>query len=115
MPVTSKTRAELVTRAAQKGMLIAAGQSLEAEDQAVIDAAVDGVLADLNARHILTVADEEEIELSVFEWLADILYETAAPDFGKPRDLGKIAYAELMLHAVQMARPTYEPLETEHF
>jgi hypothetical protein len=115
MPVTTKTRAQLVTRAAQKGMLIAAGQSLEAEDQALIDAAVDGVLADLNARNIVTVADESAIEIELFEWLADILYETSAPDFGKPRDYDKILFAEQRLNAINMARPTYEPLEVDHF
>lgn len=115
MPAVTKTRADLVERAAQKGMLIAAGQSLEAEDQVVIDGAVDGMLAEYEARNIVSVADEDNIDLAIFEQLAEILGQRVAPDFGKQTDLTRIAAAEQVLYAVGMSQPTYEVLEAEHF
>lgn len=115
MPSVTKTRTDLVNRAAKKAMLVASGQSLETDDQETIDEAVDGMLADLAARRVVYVANDDDIDISIFEWLADILAETVAPDFGKPRDLTKIAVAEQALYAINMSRPTYEVLEGEYF
>lgn len=105
-----KTRAELVTRAAQKAQLIASGQSLEAEDQQLIDASVDAVLVDLAVRNVVYVPNDEEIDLAVFEWIADILSDAIAPDFGKPRDADKVQTAEFRLKQVLMSGPTYADL-----
>lgn len=111
----TKTRIELINRAASKLMIKAAGQSLEDEDSEVIDAAIDAVLADLSTRGVVSVQDVNAIELDVFEWIAEIVADFCATDFGQERDPQKVEYCEAKLFAVGMALPTYEPLRPEYF
>lgn len=115
MPVLTKTRAQLVTRAARKARLIAAGQSLETEDSTVIDDAIDGMLADLAARSVVYVADDTAIDIAVFESLADVLAEVIAPDYGKPRDMNAVTAAEMRLRTATSTAPTYEPLKATYY
>lgn len=111
----TKTRIQLVNRVATKLMIVGSGQSLPAEDFNVIDDIVDSVLADLNARTIIYVDDSDAVDIAAFEWIADVLADTAAPDFGIPRDPNKVAIAEMRLQEINAGRPTYEPMVAEYF
>lgn len=115
MAVTTKTRAQLVERALQKLLVVGAGQSAEAEDAAATDAVVDAVLADLSARAVYTVTDEAEIDVAAFEWLADILADTVAPDFGAARSAERVMRAEAMLRKLGAMVATYEPLRATYY
>lgn len=115
MPVLTKTRTELVNRAAKKLQIVASGQSLESEDFDSIDDVVDSTLADLSARHVITIGDDEEIPIEVFEFLADCLAYMVAPDFGIPRDEQKRLIAEDALKTAVATRPTYEVMVGEYF
>lgn len=115
MPDLTKTRIELINRAARKAMLIASGQELEAEDSEVIDEAIDGVLADLAERGVVYVSDADAVDIAVFEWVADILAQKTAPDFGKATDFNAIEFAEQKLRVITSAKATYEVLKAEHW
>lgn len=111
----AKNRANLATRALQKLLVIGAGQSVDSEDHETADGAIDAVFADLEGRNIYSVADEDDIDLGAFEWLALILADTIAPDFGHPMDPNRRAYAENKLIRLSAASPTYEVHKAEYF
>jgi len=111
----TKTRGDLVTRSLGKLLVHGSGKSPEDEDTELVDGVVDAVLADLSARRVVYVANEDEIDVAVFEWVADCLADTVAPDFGKARNPGMVEYAEARLKAVLATTPTYEPLRVDYF
>ena len=113
--MATKTRVELVTRAAEKLQVIGTGQSLEDEDEDKIDAIVPALFAELSARDVYSVDDDDEIELSAFEWLAELLADLAAPDFGLPRDPNKLLFAESRLKSITASRATYEPMKSVYY
>lgn len=110
----TKTRDQLVDRALEKLGVVGSGQSAEAEDQARVDSVVDATLGDLAARRIIYVANEDAIPVEWFEWLADLLADNVAEDFGRVRDATKRLYAESMLRNLVAGMPTYEPLKVEY-
>lgn len=111
----TKTRDELVDRALQKLLKVGAGQSPAAEDQERVDSMVDAVLFDLSGRNIVLVHDEDAIPVEHFEWVADILADMAAPDYGLQRNPQMVAIAEGRLRELTMVGPSYEVVETDHF
>src|ERR1044072_5959487 len=115
MPDLTRTRTALISRVARKARLTASGQSLETDDSAVIDDVIDGVLMDLAARDVVYVGDAEAIDNTVFEWVAAIIAELIAPDFGKQTDYNLIELAERKLRAITSAGGTREVLKTEYF
>ena len=111
----TKTRAELVTRALRKLLVVGSGQVPEDEDTELVDGVVDTTLADLAARSVVYIANEEAIDVAVFEWVADCLTDNVAEDFGKSRNPAKVEYAEAKLKAVLAASPTYETQRNDYF
>lgn len=111
----TKTRAELVVRALRKLLVVGSGQSPEDEDVALVDGVVDSTLADLASRGVVYVANEDEIDVAVFEWIADCLSDNVAADFGKARNPAMVEYAEGRLRVITSTRPTYEVLKSEYF
>lgn len=112
---TTKTRAQLVTRALQKLGIVGEGQSENADDAAQVDASVDAVLADLAARGIIDIAAEDQIEVAVFEWLAICLAGMVAMDFGNSFDPALVERAEYKLRVITSAGPTYETMKVDYF
>jgi hypothetical protein len=111
----TKDRDALVERALQKLGVVGSGQSADAEDAALVDGVVDAVLGDLAARKVYCVGNEDEIEVAGFEWLAMLLANAVAEDFGRTMDPGKQAYAESRLRALVAGEATYEPQTTDYF
>ena len=95
--------------------VIGSGQSPDAEDAASIDAAIDGVLGDLAARDVVEVADDDAIPAEWFEDLAEIVAQTCARDFGRPKDQAEIERAERALVKNGTPGPTYQRQTTEYF
>lgn len=75
------TRVQLVAQAATNLGVLPSGQTLSAEDSAIIDAHVPTVIADLNARAIVTITDSNAIPGGMFDALADILANEARADY----------------------------------
>ena len=115
MPTTTKTRDELIDRAATKLTIIGSGQSLDAEDSASIDAAIDGILGDLAARDVVEVPDDDAIPTEWFEDLAEIVAQFCGPDFGRAKDPNMIAMAERSLIKKGTPGPTYQRQTAEYF
>lgn len=82
---TTKTRVELVQMAADYLMIVGSGQSLDDEDEDKLDSFVDGLFAELSARGVCDVADDDAIPIEWTSALAELLASDAAPAFGKPK------------------------------
>ena len=115
MSAATKTRDDLVTRALMKLTVIGSGQSPDAEDAAAIDAAIDGVLADLATRDVVEVPDDDAIPAEWFEDLAEIVAQACARDFGRPKDQAEVDRAERALVKKGAPGPTYQRQAAEYF
>jgi hypothetical protein len=76
-----KTRAELIEAALQALSAVGAGQDAGAEDQALVDARLDGILAELAARGVCHVGHADQIPAAWFEALATIVARHLAKPF----------------------------------
>jgi hypothetical protein len=115
MSEATRTRDQLIARALTKLTVIGSGQSPDAEDRATVDDAVAGVLADLAARGVVEVANDDEIAIEWFESLAEILAQHVAADFGRERDAERIARAEAALIKKTVPGPTYQIQRADYF
>ena len=74
-----------------------AGQSPDAEDRDAVDRKVDGLIEELAARGIVTVANDEQIPPEWFGPLAELLANECAPRFGRPKSTALREDAEARL------------------
>jgi len=111
----SKTREDLVNRALRKLGVLAAGQAPSAEDYAVVDDEVIPVLSDLSKRGVYPLGDPDEIEDDAFIYLADILANSVAADFGKQQDEAVRMGAERRLRELMAETLSYQPQQVEFF
>jgi hypothetical protein len=109
------TRLTLARRALEKLMVVGTGQTADDEDVEHVDGRFDAMTADLEAREVLAVPDQDDIDPAVYEWLADIMADTVAPDFGVSSDGSRRTRAEQMLKKIGAAQATSEPQYTEYF
>jgi hypothetical protein len=105
-------RAELINEALRVLLVLGSGQSPDAEDTQRVDARIDSLLAELSARDIVTVADDEDIDPACFGALAELLASECAPTFGQTRDPAARSAVEERLKAMVRATPL-RLLETE--
>lgn len=98
--MTTKTRTELKNQALANLLVIGSGQEAEEEDAATVDALIDPLLEDLNARGIAYVPNTDEIEAALFLPLAELLANEAAPSFGQPKNPPKQDACEERLRLV---------------
>lgn len=115
MPDATKTRAELVTEAAECLGIIGTGQSLEDEDENVIDRKVDPLLEQLAADQIVEIEDEAEIPSKYFKALGELLANASATAFGMPYSEEKKRVFEGQLKKTASSGPTYEILNTTYY
>ena len=111
----SKTREDLIYRAATEVGALASGQSLSAEDYETIDNLVDPLVQQLSFDGVVHVQDTDAIQPEHFIPLARLLANESAIGFGQAysRDI-KIAN-ETILQRLTAMRPTYETLESDFF
>jgi hypothetical protein len=111
----SKTREDLIYRAATEVGALASGQSLSAEDFDTIDNLVDPLCQQLSFDGIVHVQDTNAIQPEHFLPLARLLANESAISFGQAfsKDI-KIANETILLRLTAM-RPTYETLENDYF
>jgi len=101
-----KTRAQLVAEALTE--LFAdggAGQSPDAEDQDAVERKVDGLIEELAARNIVTVANDDQIPAEWFGPLAELLANECAPRFGRAKSAALREDAEARLKVMTRGSP----------
>jgi hypothetical protein len=119
--MTTKTRADLINAALANLGLLAAGQSASAEDFNAVDDHIDGLIASLDKRDIVTVDNADAIPIEWFNALSTLLADQAASEFGMPGLLpspsaqNPVLAAETELREIVYARPTREPMRGEYY
>jgi len=111
----TKTREQLVNRALGVLGVVAAGQIANAEDSAIIDEAVEPVLADLSARGIYSYGDPDNIEDAAFDQLAVCIANARARDFGGQYSEETRRIAESRLRILTQAYLSGQPVKVEYF
>lgn len=111
----TKTRSQLIERAAKDLGIIEPGETLSAEDQETFDGLVDPLIAQLSADEIVYIQDDEAIEVQYFLPLARLLANVAGPDFGSPINEAAKLQDEATLRRITSTRPSYEPQEGNYF
>jgi hypothetical protein len=115
-----KTRADLINAIGENLGVKAAGQSLSAEDEALIDARLDGALGELAARRVFPHVDTQEFEDESYLAIADGCTPFCAVPFGVSQ-VGGMDMNSFRLSAEQRLRRIAEvsyvnyPLVAEYF
>jgi len=95
------TKAQLITKVLSSLNVTPAGQPDSAEDVAVVEAAIPGFMADLQLRGVYYISDIDDTPDQAFLWLAMILAQHVASDFGGQIDLAAMELATSRLHEQQ--------------
>lgn len=111
---TTKTRQDLIERAATELGILPANATLSDEDKTTIDNLVDPLLSEL-AVSLIAIADSEAIPSEYFLPVARLLANEAAPSFGQPYSEDVKRINERMLRRLASTRPTREPVKAEYF
>ncbi len=111
----TKTRIDLIERAATELGKLVAGQNIEDEDRETIDNLVDPLIQQLAIDGVVYVDDSEGIRVEYFLPLARLLANEAAPSFGQAKNPTVQASEESYLRRLTAMRPPYEPLRVDYF
>src|SRR5262245_59605288 len=109
------TRRELVEQAAAKLGAKAAGQALAIEDYDTINQYLDALLDQLGEDDILLVGDDDAIPASWCPFLAILLSNLAAYEYGGQFDANVKASMEAILRRLVRAKETFEVQQTDYF
>jgi hypothetical protein len=115
MPDITKTRTDLIERAATELGVLPSGQPLTDEDSATIGALVDPLIRQLSLDGVADIADASAIAVEYFLPLARLLANEAAPSFGIPYSLDAKLENERQLRRLAATRPTREALRTIYY
>ena len=115
MPDITKTRIDLIARAASELGVLSSGQPLSDEDAAAIGALVDPLLRQLALDDVADVADAGAIPSEYFLPLARLLANEASPSFGIAYSLDAKLENERQLRRLAATRPTRESLKATYF
>lgn len=110
----TKTRIDLITRTLQVLGVLAAGQSMAAEDQQLVNDNLESVLEELAGDEIVYVPNMEEIEEAIFPSLAICVADRMAMDFGTAIDVNKVGIAEARLRRIGRNGPKYSQQVTSY-
>lgn len=111
---TTKTRTDLINRAATELGALPSNATLSDEDRATIDALVDPLLSELSIS-TLAINDSEAIPVEYFLPLARLLANEAAPSFGQAFSVDLKAANQRMLRRLGGTKPTREPVKAQYF
>lgn len=113
--MATKTRTQLVNEALSKLLVVASGQSPQAEDQQLVDGKVDTLLDQLREDGICDVTDDGAIEGAWFDAIASLLANMCSTDFGIPYSDQAKTYWEGRLLRITSTGPSYEKLQVDYF
>lgn len=111
----SKTREELVERVLIELGVASAGQVANAEDSAIIDAAIEPVLSDLSARGIYSFGDPDSYDDEAFDQLAMCIANSRAKAFGGQYSEETRRVAESRLRLLTQVYLSGQPVRVEYF
>lgn len=116
MPEQFTDREGVVLVALEELGAVAAGQPAEAEDRDRVDAAVDGLFAELRVRSVVDVDDEDEIPKEWERSLGLLLADEVCVAFGRSK-MGDAARSSLekRLRSTVKADATGEVQRAEYF
>jgi hypothetical protein len=109
------TRRELVDLAATNIGALAAGQVLADDDLDFIDQQCAALIDQLAEDEILYITDEQEIPASWSPYLASLLSNLIAPNYGGPFSNDTKVINEAILRKLVRAKETREPLQVDYF
>lgn len=115
MPDLSKTRDQLIERAAKNLGIIEPGEALSTEDYDTFDGLVDPLIAQLAADQIVYIDNDEEIANEYFMPLARLLANMAGPDFGSAINEEAKRTDENTLKRLTATKPTYAAAEGQYY
>jgi hypothetical protein len=115
MPDITKTRTDLIERAAAELGVLPSGQPLSDEDAATLRALVDPLLRQLALDDVADVADADAIPSEYFLPLARLLANEASPSFGIAYSLDAKLENERQLRRLSATRPTRETQRATYF
>lgn len=115
MPDITRTRTDLIERAATELGVLPSGQPLSDEDAATIHALVDPLLRQLALDDVVDVADADAIPLEYFLPLSRLLANEASPSFGIAYGLDSKLENERQLRRLAATRPTRETLKGTYY
>lgn len=111
----TKTRTQLIERAAVELGALTSGDSLSDEDSDTIENLVDPLFRQLEIDSVVTVQDTQAIESEFFLPLARLLANEAAPSFGQQTSPDVKAVNERMLRRLSATRPTGEVMKSLYY
>ncbi|MDQ8730507.1 hypothetical protein [Bradyrhizobium sp. LHD-71] len=115
MPDITKTRTDLIERAATELGVLPSGQSLSDEDEATIDNLLDPLIRQLALDDVVDIGDSDAIQSEYFLALARLLANEAAPSFGQQRSEQMRAENEALLRRMAATKSTREPLKAVYY
>lgn len=111
----TKTRTQLIERAATELGVLVSGQTLEDEDSDTIDNLVDPLTRQLSLDSVVDIADTDAVESEYFLPLARLLANEAAPSFGQQRSEDVKMANERLLRRLSATRSTGETLKALYY
>jgi hypothetical protein len=115
MAEITKTRTDLIERAATELGALTSGQNLEQEDSDAIDNLVDPLIQQLALDGVVNIQDTGAIESEFFISLSKLLANEAAPSFGQQTSADVKLANENTLRRLSATRPTYEVLQGTYY
>lgn len=115
MSDTTKTRTDLIERAATELGALPSGQPLSDEDAATLDALVDPLLRQLASDDVVEVADSNAVPAEFFLPVARLLANEASPSFGIAYSLEAKLENERQLRRLVAPRPTRERQKATYY
>jgi len=115
MPDVTKTRTDLIERAATELGALPSGETLSDEDSATLDNLVDPLVQQLSLDGVVDVSDTEAIPSEWFLSLARLLANEAAPSFGQQTSRDVRIENEGKLRKITATSPTFEPLKATYY
>lgn len=109
------TKADLVRRVLKLLGAFAAGQEPSAEDVETVEGYIPNKIDELRARGTIYIPDVEDIDPAAVHWLAMLIAQDAAPEFGVGMDATAIGLAEQRLRAIQSDNFVYRPVRAVYF
>lgn len=110
----TKTRDQLIERAADNLGLRQPGEALSSEDYDTLDNLVDPLISQLAGEGIAYIDNDEEIDVSLFMPLASLLANQAGPSFGSPINDQALARDQATLRRIVATQPTYAPFKGDY-
>ena len=106
---------DLINQAATKVGALGVGQTLSAEDHAKFLELSSCLFDQLEQDQILSLADLDDIPAALAPYLATLLANLAAPDFGAPFDMSVKEQNEAVIRRLVRGTVTYEQQTPDYF